>query len=72
MKGRVLFILEKKPQLLVYIFAALTVSSALTAAHGQSTEQLYKQAIAGDERGDISQAILLYGQLVWCPINKWQ
>jgi hypothetical protein len=53
MKGRALFILEKKPQLLVYIFAALTVSSALTAAQGQSTEQLYKQAIAADERGDI-------------------
>jgi tetratricopeptide (TPR) repeat protein len=58
------FILEKKTQLLAYILAALVVSGALTAAHGQSTEDLYREAIAAYERGQISQSILLYEQLV--------
>jgi tetratricopeptide (TPR) repeat protein len=50
--------------LLAYMFAALLVSSVPSAAQGQSPEQLYREAVAADERGDISQAISLYEKLI--------
>ena len=54
----------KKNQLLAYILAALTALVAQTMAHGQSSEELYKEAIAAYERGQIQQSIMLYEQLV--------
>jgi len=64
MNAQMVFILVKKTQLLVCILAAPIVSGALTAVHGQSAEQLDKEAIGTYDRGNISQAILLYQQLV--------
>jgi len=60
MNAQMVFILVKKTQLLVCILAAPIVSGALTAVHGQSAEQLDKEAIGTYDRGNISQAILLY------------
>ncbi len=45
MNAQMVFILVKKTQLLVCILAAPIVSGALTAVHGQSAEQLDKEAI---------------------------
>jgi len=64
MNAQMVFILVKKTQLLVCILAAPIVSGALTAVHGQSAEQLDKEAIGTYDRGNISQAILLYQRLV--------
>jgi tetratricopeptide (TPR) repeat protein len=58
------FMPGKRNQLLAYILAALTALGAQTTAHGQSSEELYKEAIAAYERGQIPQSILLYEQLV--------
>ncbi len=56
--------LVKKTQVLARILAALTVLGAHAAAYGQSTEELYKEANAAYERGQIPQSILLYERLV--------
>src|SRR5258708_9395352 len=58
------FMREKKTRVLACILAALTVLGAHKAAWGQSADELYKEAIAAYERGQIAQSILLYEQLV--------
>ncbi len=58
------FMREKKTRVLACILAALTVMGAHKAAWGQSAEELYKEAVAAYERGQIAQSILLYEQLV--------
>src|SRR5947209_19499646 len=59
-----MFMSEKKTPALAYILAAFMVLNAHNAAHGQSPEELRKEAIAAYERGQVSQSILLYERLV--------
>jgi tetratricopeptide (TPR) repeat protein len=58
------FVLEKKIQLLAYLLAVLTVLCAQTDAWAQSPNELYKEAVAAYDGGQIPKSILLYEQLV--------
>src|SRR5216684_3725354 len=54
----------KPVALFARILATAILSITLASAQERSPEQLYKDALAADDRGDVSQAISLYEQLV--------
>jgi tetratricopeptide (TPR) repeat protein len=47
-----------------FFAAAVLASIGLGTAGGQSADQLYKDAIAADERGDFSRAVSLYERVI--------
>ena len=64
MRPQIVFVLEKKIRLLAYLLAVLTVLCAHTDAWGQSPNELYKEAVAAYDGGQIPKSISLYEQLV--------
>jgi tetratricopeptide (TPR) repeat protein len=55
--------ISKKTTAPVFAFA-FVVLSTFVAARAQSPEQLYKDAVSADERGDATQAVSLYERLI--------